>query len=121
MLGLVALLLLIPDVLLRLFTPDAAVVAEGARVLRIVAIPQLFFGTSIVLSGALRGAGDTKWPLYISIAGMWGLRMVLAGLLARALGLGLPGAWMAMSVDLCLRGILVFLRFRSGRWARIRV
>lgn len=119
--GSAALLLLIPDVLLRLFTPDAAVVAEGARVLRIVAIPQLFFGTSIVLSGALRGAGDTKWPLYISIAGMWGLRMVLAGLLARALGLGLPGAWMAMSVDLCLRGILVFLRFRSGRWARIRV
>ena len=71
---------------------------------------------SMIGAGALRGAGDTRVPFYVSLAGMWGVRLILAWLLAIRFGLGVNGAWYAMVTDLCVRGVLMYVRFARGKW-----
>lgn len=102
-----------------LFSPDGAVVAETVKVLRIVAFAEPCFGLSIVLSGALRGANDVRFPMLCSLGSMWGIRIVAANLLVYRFGWGLEAIWLSMSADLVLRGILCALRWRSPRWERL--
>jgi putative MATE family efflux protein len=102
------------------------VVLEGIPVLRIVAFALPFLATLNVLNGALRGAGDTRWPWVIVLVGYLGIRMPLTYWLTWPIaeggfGLGLRGAWLAMFFDLTLRGILVAARFLNGGWKTARV
>lgn len=99
-----------------LFTPDAAVVAETVRVLRIVSVCEPFFALSIVYSGALRGAKDVRFPMAAALCSMWGVRAVLAPVFVFALNWGLAGVWTAMALDVTVRGIVCTLRWRRGRW-----
>jgi Na+-driven multidrug efflux pump len=75
----------------------------------------------MIFAGALRGAGDTRFPMAVTGSTIWLVRVPLAYLLALALGWGLVGAWSAMACDLTLRGVFNFFRFRSGRWKKIEV
>lgn len=101
-----------------MLTPDAAVQTLGAAVLRIEAFAEPLFAASIVAAGALRGAGDTLIPSIIELGSMWGVRITLALLLVGPLGL--HGVWIAMCVELCVRGLLFLLRMLRGRWLEIR-
>lgn len=101
-----------------LFTPDQAVIAQTAKVLRIVAFAEPFFALSIVLSGALRGARDVRFPMALGLASMWGIRATLAPLLMFVFHWGLEAVWTAMALDLTVRGIVCALRWKSGRWER---
>lgn len=102
--------------LMSFFTPDQAVINLGSRVLRIEAFAQPFFALSIVISGILRGAGDTKWPFINSLIGMWGVRLLPATLLILVFGFGLEAAWSCMVADLVVRGLLNYRRYRKGTW-----
>jgi Na+-driven multidrug efflux pump len=75
----------------------------------------------MIFAGGLRGAGDTRWPMAVTGASIWLIRLPLAYLFALALGWGLLGAWGALALDLSMRGLLNFLRFRSGRWKTVSV
>ena len=98
--------------LASIFSSDPAVIELAAQMLRIVAIAEPLFGVAIVMSGALRGLGDTRFPLVISLIGMWGVRCVLAPTLVFGFKIGLAGSWIAMVCDLCVRGLLCALRFK---------
>lgn len=102
--------------LASLFNTDPAVVAEAAKVLRIVSVAEPFFALSIIYTGALRGARDVKAPMVISLVCMWGVRISLTPLPVYTLGLGLAGVWIAMSCDLILRGFLCAWRWHGTRW-----
>ena len=102
--------------LARLFTEDGAVIAETVRVLRIVSICEPFFALSIVAAGALRGAHDVSWPMIISLATMWGVRIPLELFFLFVMGWGLPGIWWGMTIELIARGVLCALRWRKGKW-----
>jgi Na+-driven multidrug efflux pump len=78
-------------------------------------------GVNHVLSGGLRGAGDTAWVMYITGGSAWLVRLVLTYLLVTVAGLHLPGAWYAMVADLTVRSILFGRRFRSEKWKDIEV
>ena len=108
------LLLLFAPQLIALFTQDAAVISLGAKVLRVEALAQPLFAASIVATGALRGAGDSKVPFYISLISMWGVRITAALLLAPRVGL--LGVWIAMCGELCVRGLIFLWRLRSKKW-----
>lgn len=89
--------------------------------LRIVAVSEPLFGLSIVLSGVLRGAGNTRLPFLVVLSGMWGVRVVLTPILLLCAHMGLAGVWVAMVVDLIFRGILchvltkrLFARLEKG-------
>ena len=100
--------------LMGIFTADAAVIALGARVLRIEAFAEPMFGASIVASGAMQGAGDSTACFLLNLLSMWGIRLTLAFLLAPRLGL--VGVWAAMCLELCIRGVLFLLRLARGKW-----
>lgn len=110
-----------PDIFLMIFTRDKDILNSARWCLRIVAISQPFLAGVMGFAGGLRGAGDTKWVLIITFTGIWGIRLTLAYLFVIVLELGLIGAWIAMSIDLIIRGLLLFIRFKSGRWKSIQV
>lgn len=114
-----ALLFLFATPLAALFNSDAQVVAEAARVLRVVSAAEPFFALSIVLTSALRGADDVRFPMFMGLGCMWLLRVPLACLLVLRFHMGLSGVWAAMAADLILRGILCALRWQSGKWLKI--
>ena len=103
----------------------------AGELLRIVSWATPSLAVVMILSGALRGAGDTRWPLAISIIGLAGLRIPLAcwfafntvSIPATAItiagwGGGIQGAWWAMVVDVAARAILVTWRVLQGGWQR---
>ncbi|MEE9268184.1 MAG: MATE family efflux transporter, partial [Thermoplasmata archaeon] len=77
----------------------------------------LFFS----VSGALRGAGDTRWPFYATLVGIYGLRLPLSFLLGYQLGLGLLGVWVALPIEYYIRSIIVARRFQTGAWKAVTV
>jgi len=107
--------------ILRMYTSDQRVISQAIFIMRLYAFALPAMGVYFVLLGALRGAGDTRFPLVISIIGIWCVRLVLGNLLALRLGLGLRGAWIAMVTDQWVRGLTAYLRFASGAWKRARV
>ncbi|MBN2859441.1 MAG: MATE family efflux transporter [Sphaerochaetaceae bacterium] len=102
--------------LLGLFTPDEQVIRLGGKVLRIEAFAQPFFAMSIVISGILRGAGDTRWPFIYSVIGMWGVRLFPAFIFVTFFDGSLMVLWVCMVGDLVVRGLLNFYRYRTGSW-----
>lgn len=113
------LLFLFAPALASLFNSDAQVVAEAALALRVVAFAEPFFAVSIILTNALRGASDVRYPMMVGLMGMWCVRVPLSCLLVLAFDLGLAGVWGGMAVDLILRGILCIFRWKGGKWLRL--
>lgn len=107
--------------LIALFTPDERVRAIGASLICICSFEQPFNALNNVLSGALRGAGDTRMPLVYSFVSMWLVRILLSWLLGICLGGGIYVIWWCMVADLGVRGALMAWRFHQGKWADIRV
>jgi putative MATE family efflux protein len=104
-----------------LYTDDPEVIRLAASALRIFILFQPLFGVFMVLAGALRGAGDTKWVMYITVIGNWGIRLLFSYYFAFVLDLGLNGFWLAMGVDIVMRTALIIWRFQTGKWRDIKV
>ena len=102
-----------------MFSSDQEVVELAAQMLRIVALAQPLFGVSIVLSGVFRGAGDTRYPFYMGLVCMIGIRCAFTPFFIFALGWGLEAIWVAMLIDLCVRGVLCIWRLASGKWLKV--
>jgi len=110
------LLFLFAPGMMRLFTADAAVIALGATVLRMVAVSEPFYGVAIILEGMLQGVGDTVTPFFFNILGMWGVRILGTFLCTRVFHFGLIGAWSCMIAHNLLLFLLLTLHFRRGKW-----
>lgn len=80
-----------------------------------------FYPTSYMLPNALRGAGDTKYTMVVSMMTMFGLRIGMAYVLGQWLGLGLLGIWLAMQIDWIARSAFFVGRFLRGKWKSIKV
>ncbi len=114
-------LLLFSDTVFRMFTSDEFIIASGIDIIIFLAINQPFQSSQLVISGALRGAGDTRLVAISTLVGILLVRPLTSIIAVRYLGLGLPGAWAAIILDQILRCIIVFIRFGSGKWINIRV
>ncbi len=98
------------------------VIEAGVPVLRLVAFAMPALASTIIFTAALRGAGDTRVPVLFTWAGFLLVRIPLAYLLTgERFGLGLYGAWLAMTADLLVRGVLCWARFAGGKWQRAKV
>jgi len=104
-----------------LLTKDPAVLAETTRYLRIILFSEPFMALSLILGGALQGAGDTRGTMGVVIFSMWLIRLPLAYLLALVLGYGAVGAWVAMLTSMTIQGTLMARRFYQGRWKHLQV
>ena len=98
----------------RLLTPVAEVRTLAAQALRIGLLAEPLFGVSIAAAGALRGAGDTLVPSLLNLGSIWIVRLGLALLLVGKLGL--RGMWIAMAIELCVRGTLMLWRQKTSKF-----
>lgn len=104
-----------------LYTDEPQIISRGARILKLVALVQPAQSSQFILAGALRGAGDTRATAVITFLTVLLVRPSLALLAINKLGWGLDGAWIALVADQLLRSGLILLRYRSGRWKKIRI
>jgi MATE family multidrug resistance protein len=106
----------------RLFTPEPDVIAAGMALLRIAAFFQLFDGLQVVATGALRGAGDTRTPMFCHFTGYWVIGLPLGSLLCFRYGMGAPGLWIGLSVGLVIIGVvLVEVWKRKSQQSELRL
>jgi len=110
-----------PYLLLRAFTSDPEVIRLGSLFLKIVAVMQIPLALTMVLSGSLKGAGDTRYLVLVTLAGMWVVRLPIAFILAMVLHMGIAFIWGVMVVDWVVRMAVVLARYRSERWQEIRI
>jgi multidrug resistance protein, MATE family len=97
--------------LVRLFSNDPTLIAEGANAIRVVALTQPLWAISFVLAGALRGTGDTRSPLVITGAWMW----VAVGLAFLAVRFVQPSLWAVWAVFLITGPIEAWMFWRRWR------
>ena len=100
-------------VLMAMMTPDLAVQAEGVTALRIEAFAEPMYAASIVVYGVFMGLGDTLVPCILNLGSIWLVRIPLAYMLAQTMGL--RGVWMAMCIELTVRGLIFIIRLRMKK------
>ncbi len=105
--------------LIRIFTPDQAVISMAAACLRLMALIQPIQVAAWIYSGVLRGAGDTTINFYITAITNWGIRTLFSVLAIRAFHLDLYATYIVMMVEIAARLLLLFLRYRTGKWKTI--
>ena len=105
-------LFLFPDAIARIYSPDVEVVRMGAALLLVAAVFQLFDGLQVVTTGALRGAGNTRTPMFAHLLGYWIIGMPLGAILCFKFHLGAVGFWSGLCVALVLIGSLLVLVWR---------
>ena len=98
-------------------SPVAEIRELGVQSLRIVAFVETMFAASIVGNCICIGAGDTFKPALINLLSMWGVRLTLAAFLAPAYGL--KGVWIAMAIELFVRGSIFLWRLTCGNWMKL--
>jgi len=111
----------VPELLMRIFTDDPEVIALGRPLLIVGALFQLCDAFGIVADGALRGAGDTRWPFLVRLALAWGVFVPLAWWVGVVLDGGLTWAWAAAAVHVALLSSVLVWRFRTGAWREIEI
>ena len=107
--------------LVKLFSDEQYVLDLASKVMIIVAIFQPFQTTSVVISGCLRGSGDTKFIAIVMLICITIIRPLASLFAVHILGLGLVGAWSASLLDMITRMTIVYTRFSSFKWANIKV
>ncbi|QLG13428.1 MATE family efflux transporter (plasmid) [Deinococcus sp. D7000] len=100
----------------HLFTGQAQVVTLMVLALGIDVLTQPATGVVTALTATLQAGGDTRFPMWTTLIGIWGVRTVGVYLLGVRWGLGLAGVWLAIRLDNYLRAAVLWGRFRSGRW-----
>jgi putative MATE family efflux protein len=100
---------------------QSQVAAIGAPAFRMAGFFQIPLMVAIVYFASMRGAGDTRFPMLVTLVSTFLFRIPLAYLFGVTLGWGLFGAWLGMCSDMLVRGISAAVRFAGGRWAHVRV
>lgn len=107
--------------LVRLYSGDPMIIRNSSVAMKIIAVAQPFQSSQFILAGAMRGAGDTFWPLVSTTVGVLMVRVVFAYIFVSIMGYGLAGAWIALLIDQFVRWAFVYFRFRTGKWKYIKI
>jgi len=107
-----------PEGFIRIFTSEKGIIDMAALPVKLIGLFQVVLATDFVATGALRGLGDTKFPMFASMTAMWFIRIPLGFVLVKYFNLGLLGAWTGMMADMAYRMALKVLRFLSGAWEK---
>jgi putative MATE family efflux protein len=115
------LIIMISEPVSMLFATDPEVIKLSTEWIMLLALAMPAIGVHFTMAGALQGAGDTRWPLYVSFIGLYLFRLPMAYLLGFMTPLGIYGVWLSMALEYYLRAGIITTRFRRGKWKRIKV
>ncbi len=107
--------------LLRLYTEDLAVIELGKSIMVLLALSVPAQISQVIITGCLRGAGDSKYVARTSFISIALIRPILSWALCYPAGLGVIGAWIGLLLDQTLRLLLNYLRFSTGKWTQIQL
>lgn len=110
-----------PYALLRAFTSDPEVIRYGIMYMKIVAFAQVPLAITMVAAGSLRGAGDTGFIMFATIAGMWMVRLPVAAVLATLFKAPVRAVWSVMILDWLVRMSLLIWRYRKESWGKLKI
>ena len=113
-------MILMPEKIVWLFTNDAETIKEASLYLRIVGVSQIPLAFNFVLSGALRGAGDSRQTMKINLISLWFVRIIPAFLLSWYFE-NILFVYLAMISDTFVKALWLWSRFNSGEWQKIKV
>ena len=102
-----------PKPLISLYTRDPRVLAVGPSLLWIAAAFQIFDGIQTVCTGALRGLGETRVPMFANLVGYWVLGLPLGFILCFVLKWGIYGMWIGLTLALIIISMTLLLRWRK--------
>lgn len=102
--------------MMQILSSSEAVRELGVRILRIEAFAEPLYAAAIVCNGVFVGAGDTFKPMLMNLFSVWFVRISTAVLLSQKMGL--TGVWVAMCIELCIRGLLFLSRLHFGNWLK---
>ena len=100
---------------------QAEVVAVAIQALQIVSVGYIAYGLGMVLMNAFNGAGDSRTPTYINLAGFWGFQIPLAYTLAIYFDLGPKGVFLAIVIAETALTIATYLIFKKGLWKKVKI
>lgn len=112
------LFLIVPRPILTLFSKDPAVLTIGAVILQIAALEQIPIALEMTMAGAMRGAGDTRYPMFVTAIGNYLVRLPLVFLAVSILHQGLPVVWLITALDWSVRAVLLYARYRKEKWIK---
>jgi Na+-driven multidrug efflux pump len=110
-----------PEWFMNLVTKDPQLIADGIKCLRVVAIAQPLMSVCGAFSGALRGAGDVKSPLIVTMICPIFVRLGSCYYLAYVLKLGIVGIWAGACLDWVVRSLFLGFFFYRGKWKKIKI
>lgn len=105
-------LVLVPQLIVRVFSPDPQVMRVGVMLLMVAAAFQLFDGLQTVATGALRGIAETRIPMFSSFVAYWVIGLPLGCYLGFVRGLGAVGVWTGLAVSLAVIGTALVFAWR---------
>src|SRR5688572_11583109 len=98
---------LMPEDLIRLFSDDPNVLRVGTSLLLLAAVFQLFDGIQGVITGTLRGLGDTRTPMIVNLWAHWLVGLPIGYTLCFVMGWGVYGLWIGLSLGLIIVGVIL--------------
>ena len=107
--------------LLQLYTDDPQVISIGREIMIILALSVPVQIIQVIITGCLRGAGDSKYVACTSFISIAVIRPVLSWVLCYPVGWGVIGAWIGLITDQALRLLLNWARFSAGKWTKIKL
>ncbi|SFV68558.1 Na+ driven multidrug efflux pump [hydrothermal vent metagenome] len=113
-------MIFMPEKIVWLFTDESQTIAEASLYLQIVGLSQIPLAFNFVLSGALRGAGDSKRTLKINLISLWFVR-ILPALLLSWYFQEVLFVYIAMITDTFVKAILLWHTFNKGEWEKLKV
>jgi putative MATE family efflux protein len=116
------LFVVIPQPLLAIFGATQADVSTiGEQLLRYLAVSGFFITLALVYTGGLQGTGDTRSPLFITLASQMAVPIGLCFLISGMRQLHSTDIWLAIVLGHLTRCVLTITRFRQGKWRHIKV
>jgi Na+-driven multidrug efflux pump len=111
---------LFPKIILSALTKQNNIIELAIPILRIAGFAQVFFGVGIVLASGLQSAGESFFVMMSDIIVNWVIFIPLAYILGVVMHFGIIGAWSVMPLYTVLYAIMIFLKFKYGKWVRYK-
>jgi len=113
-------MIFMPEHIVKFFTNDLATIEQASLYLKIVGVSQIPLAFNFVLSGALRGAGDSRTTMKINLISLWFVRILPAFLLSWYFQ-NILFVYLAMITDTFVKATALWIRFNSDKWQNIKV
>ena len=107
--------------LFELFSNEKEILDVSVTLSLLISVIVFLQISQVIYSGCLRGGGDTKFVAFVSLISVTIFRPISAWVFCYPVGWGLIGVWIGLVIDQTLRFLMTSIRFKGGKWTKIRI